>query len=336
MKLSQQSTNYRRRAARTFALGTLAAAALVATGIGAGAARADAPPPGTIRSIVAQGQTSITTDKASYVVGEPITVTYTLPGPGQIRITDRQGSQLSTLRSGYSAQANGTIQGTVTPPLGQECLTLEYTGARTLTEMPFARTLVEDPSGQGGQSGPASAETCFQVTDKAASKDLPQTPSGQGQGQGQPPAKEQGQAAGVYTLRSKVSDNLLDSSAADKRVWSLTANGSRYQQWKLEPAPDGYVFLRDDATLYALDGTAAGPNDLAPYLYVKPFNGSANQQFKVEQAADGYVFLRNRANNLVLVQSAPLNGKGLINLGALPAGEQPGPQAQWKLTAVQP
>jgi hypothetical protein len=118
-------------------------------------------------------------------------------------------------------------------------------------------------------------------------------------------------------------------------VWSLPANGSRYQQWKLEPTPDGYFFLRDDATLYALDGTA-GPNDLSPDLYVKPFNGSDNQKFKIEQAADGYVSLRNKANNLVLVQSAPLNGKGLVNLGELKAGEQLGPQAQWKLTPVQP
>jgi hypothetical protein len=86
--------------------------------LGAGLARAQA---GTTVSsagarqagIATSGQTSIVTDRDAYVVGEPITITHTLPGPGRIRITDHQGGRISRLRSGYSAQANGRVQGTV-------------------------------------------------------------------------------------------------------------------------------------------------------------------------------------------------------------------------------
>jgi hypothetical protein len=194
------STRSRRCAARTFALSALAAAALAASALGAGAVHADQPAPGALRTIVAEGQTRITTDKASYVVGEPITVSYTLPGPGQIRITDRQGGQVSTLRSGFSAQTSGTIQGTVTPPTGQECLTLEYTpGPKVLTEgTAVQRMLVENP---GVQNGPATAETCFQVTDKTAPKE---TPKDQGQSQGQSQGQPQGQPQGQGQAQSPV------------------------------------------------------------------------------------------------------------------------------------
>jgi hypothetical protein len=316
----------RRRVARSFALGTLAAAALVASGLSAGTARADTPP-GALRAIVAQGQTSITTDKPAYVVGDPITISYTLPGPGQIRITDHQGSQVSTLRSGYSSQADGTIQGTITPPVGQECLKLEYAPHRTLTEMPSVHRLVETGSGQSGQIGLSSAETCFQVTDKAAPmekstpKELPQG-QGQGQGQGQTPAPAPG--LGLHTLRSKVTDQLLDSNTAGK-VYPLMRNGGQFQKWNLEAGPDGYVFIRNFATGLYLDSNPNGD------VYALAKNGGAFQQWKVEPAADGYVTLRNRQTGRYLVDS-----RGLVNTGELKAGEQLGPQTGWKLEPAQP
>src|SRR5687767_8731742 len=53
-----------RRTARVFALGALAATALVATGLGTGVAQADGTGAGPRRTIVLPSLTSITTDKA--------------------------------------------------------------------------------------------------------------------------------------------------------------------------------------------------------------------------------------------------------------------------------
>src|SRR5215213_4615942 len=121
--------------------------ALTVAGMAVGAVGAQQPGD---QSIAAPGQTSIVTDKDAYAVGEPITITYTLPGPGRYRITDQQGGTVSTLRAGSSAQATGRIEGTVTPPAGKECLTLEYRDGKNVT---------------------STAETCFEVTDKEPTKE---------------------------------------------------------------------------------------------------------------------------------------------------------------------
>src|SRR5687768_10139343 len=69
-----------RRTARGVALGARAARARVATRVGGGGAQAEGRGAGSVRAVVAEGQASTTTDKAAYLVGEPITVSYTLPG----------------------------------------------------------------------------------------------------------------------------------------------------------------------------------------------------------------------------------------------------------------
>jgi hypothetical protein len=145
------------------ALRTLAAAALVASSLGVGAALAEEPAPDIPPTVSTEGQTRISTDKADYLVGEPITIRYTLPARGYIRITDYQGTSVSTLRSGYRYSTEGTIRGTVTPPVGKECLTLEYSPYRLPARVPIERMLVGDISGQTAPSGPAFAETCFDV-----------------------------------------------------------------------------------------------------------------------------------------------------------------------------
>jgi len=144
---------------------------LTVAGIAVASVGAQQPADPTIST---PGQTSIVTDKESYAVGEPITITYTLPGPGRYRITDRQGGQVSTLRAGVSAQATGRIQGTVTPPVGTECLTLEYTDGKNRT---------------------STAETCFQVTDTADTGQQKLTP-------------------GLYTLRHRRAGLMLRSTIA--------------------------------------------------------------------------------------------------------------------------
>jgi hypothetical protein len=150
------------------ALRTLTAAALVATSLGVGGAYADQPAPDAQTTVVTEGQTRISTDKASYLVGEPITIRYSLPARGYMRILDYQGETVTTLRSGYRQRTEDSIRGTVSPPVGKECLTLEYS-PRPLPATPPDRAalaaLTKAPNGPSGQ-GPAYAETCFDVLEK--------------------------------------------------------------------------------------------------------------------------------------------------------------------------
>jgi hypothetical protein len=165
------------------------------------------------------GQTSIATDKDTYVIGEPITITYTLPAPGRIRITDHQAGSVFTLRADYNAQVTGTIRGTVTPPAGKECLKLEYTDSRNQK---------------------STAETCFEVKEKESDQPQAETP-----------------VPGLYTLRHKETGLMLDSNL-EKKVYLLAANGGAFQKWVLEAGPDGYFFLRNLATGHYLDSTPMG------------------------------------------------------------------------------
>src|SRR5215211_8719515 len=89
-------------------------AGVVLTVAGIAVASVGAQQPGG-NTVSTPGQTSIVTDKESYAVGEPVTITYTLPGPGFYRITDHQGDKVSTLRSGFTTQPRGRIAGTVSP-----------------------------------------------------------------------------------------------------------------------------------------------------------------------------------------------------------------------------
>ena len=246
-------------------------------------------------STATPGQTSITTDKTSYTVGEPITITYTLPAPGRYRITDHQGGQVSTLRSGFSAQAKGTIRGTVTPPVGKECLKLEYTDSKNQT---------------------SSAETCFQVTEKAG----PDQPKDPDQPQGQTPAP------GLYTLRNKFTDLLL-SNDPDKKVFPKGPNQGAFQVWMIEAGPDGFVFLRDAATSNYLE------SDGSRNVYTQVKSGGTSQQWKVEPAGDGHFMLRNRETGYAL-DNDPVSGSIIATLPL--AGLESGPRMLWKLTAAQP
>lgn len=86
---------------------------------------------------------AISTDRSSYRIGDRIRVCYSVPAPGPITIIDMLANgQTQTLLSGYDDGTGGCIPGTVTPPAGTECLTLNYTY----------------PSGRQ-----VSAQTCFRV-----------------------------------------------------------------------------------------------------------------------------------------------------------------------------
>ena len=285
------------------ALRTIAAAALIAAGLGAGAAHADQPAPDAPDTIITQGQTRISTDKMAYVVGEKITISYTLPAKGYIRIRDFQGTEVSTLRAGFYNSSEGSIQGSVSPPAGKECLTLEYSPRPLPVTPPDHAAFTKTPSGQG----PAYAETCFEVKDKE-SKDQGQVPG-----------------PGLYTLRNRHTSQMLDSNP-DKDVFPHAANGGAFQKWVLEAGPDGHVFLRDLATSYYLEASV-GFADFGVATQAK--HGGVSQQWKLEPATDGYLRLRNRATGKQLMEYM-----GDIRTSLL--SDENGTGSHWTLTAVQP
>jgi hypothetical protein len=297
---------------RRAVLGTLAAAMLATGGIGISRAHADSMPTITAPG---PGQVRIATDKPAYAIGDPIRITYTVPGPGRIVITDHQATGVSTLRAERvgvpgkkDPEVRGEIKGTVTPPAGKECLKLEYTDDAGATSV---------------------AETCFQVKEPAepgGEKAPDKTPPGQGQPETpKAPDKVEASVLGLQTVRNKATDQMLDSNT-DKKVYPLNANGGSFQKWMLEAGPDGRVFLRNLATGYYLDSN----EQEVVYTHVK--NGGAYQQWKLEPGTDvGYFVLRNHQTGLVLIDSS-----GLIHTGKLAAGVEPSSRAQWKLTPTQP
>jgi len=92
------------------------------------------PPPGPLR---------IYTDSQYYTVGEAIDVCYKVPQPGPVTILDQVNEDTpTTFFSGYDDGTGGCIPGTIVPPTGRECLSIEFTY----------------PSGQQ-----ITAQTCFQT-----------------------------------------------------------------------------------------------------------------------------------------------------------------------------
>lgn len=71
---------------------------------------------------------AIYTDKQTYRIGEGIDVCYRVPAPGPIRIIDQIAEDTpTTFFSGYDDGTGGCIPGTITPPGGNECLTIVFT-----------------------------------------------------------------------------------------------------------------------------------------------------------------------------------------------------------------
>ena len=86
----------------------------------------------------------IYTDRQYYTIGESIDVCYKVPQPGPIRIIEQiEEDTPTTFFSGYDDGTGGCIPGTITPPSGRECMTIQFTY----------------PNGQQ-----ANAETCFQTS----------------------------------------------------------------------------------------------------------------------------------------------------------------------------
>lgn len=96
-------------------------------------------------------QVSVTTDKSTYRVGDSITICWTVPGPGTVRLVDLtpDGGRTTVRESGGTG--NGCITGTVSPPTGRECVRIEYSNA----------------------TGTASAQACFTVEAAASASPSP-------------------------------------------------------------------------------------------------------------------------------------------------------------------
>ena len=134
----------RRRYLRAFPFALVALAVLAGVTFGWDSTAAQIAPvqPGSPADQEATG--TITTDAASHVVGELMEICYDVPGPGPITITAlRPDGTTEVLVSGEDDGTGGCIEDVVTPPVGRECLRLEYTTA----------------------AGSGSAETCFDVAE---------------------------------------------------------------------------------------------------------------------------------------------------------------------------
>jgi hypothetical protein len=156
---------------------------------------------------------------------------------------------------------------------------------------------------------------------------------------GQAPSQVPG--AGVYVLSSRNYASLaLDGNHTKwtnnpgenrHKVYPLAPNGLTFQQWALEPGPDGYVFLKNLATGFYLDSGANGDT------YAHPRNGGGYQQWKPEPSGDGYVVLRNRQTGRVLANG----GTSGPELSRIYTRQLTGPlsaapyEAQWKLSPTQ-
>lgn len=77
---------------------------------------------------------SIYTDRQTYSIGEAIDVCYRVPSPGYIRIIDQIAENTpTTYFSGYDDGTGGCIPGTITPPGGNECMSIVFTYANGQT-----------------------------------------------------------------------------------------------------------------------------------------------------------------------------------------------------------
>jgi hypothetical protein len=86
---------------------------------------------------------SITADRAQYSVGDTVRICYTVPGAGEVAITDTMADGYrQILLAGADDGTGGCIMGVAVPPLGRECVRLDFAGA----------------------AGSGYRETCFTVT----------------------------------------------------------------------------------------------------------------------------------------------------------------------------
>lgn len=99
--------------------GVLVACLALALTLAPAAPAAQAWQPGAIQLTIDRGQ------GATYAIGDPITITFTLPQPGFIRLTSRTANGTNPVAEGFSGGTTGAIRSVVGDPPGEHRLRME-------------------------------------------------------------------------------------------------------------------------------------------------------------------------------------------------------------------
>ncbi len=106
------------------------------------------------------------------------------------------------------------------------------------------------------------------------------------------PAVSQGgfAGAGSYQIANEKTRQILSLAMDGRGVVQAPVRGGEGQVWVFEPARNGFWFIRDARSGFALEPTA-GQNS-APVL-AAPFHGGPSQQWRIEQAQNGNALIVN-------------------------------------------
>ncbi|MNW58510.1 Extracellular exo-alpha-L-arabinofuranosidase precursor [compost metagenome] len=141
------------------------------------------------------------------------------------------------------------------------------------------------------------------------------------------------EAGAIYKLVNRNSGLVLDvngaSSAGGATIIQWSDNGAANQQWKLEPAGNGYYTIRNVGSGLLLDVNSGSTQGGASLIQWQA-NGGYNQQW-LPIDVGGYVVLANRNSGLTVD----------INQGSMSAGastiqweDNGGANQQWSLVKV--
>jgi hypothetical protein len=98
---------------------------------------------------------------------------------------------------------------------------------------------------------------------------------------------------GSYEIANLQSGKVLDLDRNDQStVIQFSPRGTDNQAWEVQPARDGFFFIRNRMNGNALE--AMGNNNSAPVRGV-PFNGGPGQQWRIENGKDGNALIVNRS-----------------------------------------
>jgi hypothetical protein len=104
---------------------------------------------------------SISTDRSQYQIGDDAQICYTVAGPGPVNITDTQAD--GSNHTLFATDDDGTgycFSGTITPPAGNECLSISATSSGSTASGSTCFQVVQGPAG----GPPSGATDCGRVS----------------------------------------------------------------------------------------------------------------------------------------------------------------------------
>lgn len=97
---------------------------------------------------------------------------------------------------------------------------------------------------------------------------------------------------GRYEITNVKSGKVLDLDRNDRTtVIQFAGRGTDNQTWFVQPAQNGYFFLRNGMNGYAMDAGYAGNS---AFVVGTPFNGGDSQQWRFDQGKDGNALIVSR------------------------------------------